>query len=65
MPILSGTTPSSQTPEKAAALLRPVNLLGNVNIAFTGGVLGTTSILAIKASESGAFSVVSPRRCVV
>lgn len=59
VPIRTGTTPSANTPEKAAALLRSVNLLGNANIAITGGVLGITSILAMKASESGTFSAVS------
>lgn len=59
VPISTGTTPSSQTPEKAAALLRSVNVLGNANIAITGGILGVTSILAMKASESSLFSGIS------
>ncbi len=59
VPIETGTTPSAQTPEKAAALLRSVNLLGNANIAVIGGILGVTSVLSMKASESQRFGAVS------
>lgn len=59
VPIATGTTPSARTPERAAALLRSVNLLGNANMAVIGGIIGVTSVLAMKSSESGAFSAVS------
>ncbi|CAA9398978.1 MAG: hypothetical protein AVDCRST_MAG22-1294 [uncultured Rubrobacteraceae bacterium] len=59
VPIADGTTPSSRTPEKAAALLRSVNLLGNANIAVIGGIIGVTSLLAMKSSESTTFSGIS------
>jgi hypothetical protein len=59
VPIASGTTPSSSTPEKAASLLRSVNQLGNVNIGVTGAILGITTILSMKATESAKFSAVS------
>lgn len=59
VPIQTGTTPAAQTPERAAALLRSVNLLGNANIAVIGGILGVTSILAMKSSESTRFGAVS------
>ncbi len=59
VPIASGTTPSATTPEKAAGLLRSVNLLGNVNIVVTGAILGVTTILSMKATESARFSAVS------
>jgi hypothetical protein len=59
VPIASGTTPASQTPEKAAELLRSVNLLGNANIAVIGGIIGVTSLLAMKSSESSRFGAVS------
>ena len=52
VPIATGTTPSSKTPDKAASLLRSVNVLGNANIAVIGGILGVTSILSMKATES-------------
>lgn len=59
VPIETGTTPAAQTPEKATSLLRSVNLLGNVNIAIIGGILGVTSVLAMKASESTRFGRLS------
>ena len=59
VPIASGTTPSSSTPEKAAGLLRSVNQLGNINIGVTGAILGITTILSMKATESTKFAAVS------
>ena len=59
VPIESGTTPASETPEKAASLLRSVNQLGNLNILVTGGILGITTVLSMKATESARFSAVS------
>jgi hypothetical protein len=59
VPIASGTTPSDRTPEQAAKLLRSVNLLGNANIAVIGGIIGVTSLLAMKSSESTRFGVIS------
>lgn len=59
VPVSTGTTPSSGTPEKAASLLKSINLLGNANLAVTGGLIGVTSVLAMKASESAYFSAVS------
>jgi hypothetical protein len=59
VPIETGTTPSSRTPEKAATLLRSVNLLGNVNLAIQGGIIGVTSILAMKSSASARFGALS------
>jgi hypothetical protein len=59
VPIASGTTPSTNTPEKAASLLRPVNQLGNVNLAIPGAILGMTTTLSMKATESAKLSAVS------
>jgi hypothetical protein len=59
VPIESGTTPASETPEKAASLLRSVNQLGNLNILVTGAILGITTVLSMKATESVRFSAVS------
>ena len=51
--------PASETPEKAASLLRSVNQLGNLNILVTGAILGITTVLSMKATESVRFSAVS------
>jgi len=59
VPIASGTTPASGTPEKAANLLRSVNQLGNANLAITGAILAVTTILSMKATESSKFSAIS------
>ena len=59
VPIESGTTPAAETPEKAASLLRSVNQLGNLNILVTGAILGITTILSMKATQSARFSAVS------
>jgi hypothetical protein len=59
VPIESGTTPASETPEKAASLLRSVNLLGNLNILVSGAILGITTVLSMKATKSARFSAVS------
>ncbi len=59
VPIESGTTPSGQTSEKAARLLRSVNQLGNVNIAVTGAIGVITTILSMKAAKSTRWSAVS------
>jgi hypothetical protein len=36
-----------------------VNQLGNLNIAVTGAILGITTVLSVKATESARFSAVS------
>lgn len=59
VPIESGTTPSSQTPEEASKLLRRVNMLGNVNLALIGGIGAVTTILSQKAGQSTKWSAVS------
>ncbi len=51
-PIESGTTPADETPERAAKLLRMVNVLGNVNIVLIGTIGVITTILSMKAAES-------------
>jgi hypothetical protein len=58
-PIETGTTPASDTPEKAASLLRRVNLLGNLNLALIGGIGAITTILSQKAGKSTRWSAVS------
>jgi hypothetical protein len=59
VPIESGTTPAETTPEGAAGLLRSATHLGNLNVAVTGAILGITTVLSMKATESTRFSAVS------
>lgn len=59
VPIESGTTPSDDTPEQAARLLRSVNVLGNVNLLLIGAIDAITTILAMKANKSTRWSAVS------
>lgn len=59
VPIESGTTPSSRTPEEASKLLRRVNTLGNVNLALVGAIGAVTTILSQKAGQSTKWSAVS------
>jgi len=62
VPIETGTTPAPETPEKAAGLLRSVNLLGNLNVVVTGAILGITTILSMKATQSQNFAKIVRRR---
>ena len=59
VPIESGTTPSPNTPDEAARLLRSVNVLGNVNLALIGAIDAITTILAMKSGKSTRWSAVS------
>jgi hypothetical protein len=62
VPIETGTKPAAETPEKAASLLRSVNLLGNLNLGVTGGLLAVTTILSMKATQSQQFAKIARRR---
>jgi hypothetical protein len=59
VPLEDGSTPSSETPEQAQKLIRTVNVLGNVNLAITGSLIGLTTALAMKAQQSGGWSITS------
>ena len=59
VPIESGTTPAPETPEKAAGLLRSVNVLGNVNLVLIAAIDAITTILAMKSGKSTRWSAVS------
>jgi len=59
VPVASGNTPAATTTDKAASLLRSVTQLGNLNILVTGALLGITTVLSMKATESTRFSVLS------
>ena len=59
VPIQDGSTPSAQTPEQAQKLIRTVNVLGNVNLAITGSLIGLTTALAMKAQKSAGWTITS------
>ena len=59
VPIETGTTPASDTPEEAAGLLRTVNQLGNLNIGLIAAIIAVTTILSQKAGQSTKWSVAS------
>ena len=59
VPIENGSTPAAETPEQAQKLLRTVNILGNVNLAITGSLIGLTTALSMKAQQSPAWTLTS------
>ena len=59
VPIEDGSTPAAETPEDAAKLIRTVNVLGNVNLAITGSLIGLTTALAMKANQSTGWAITS------
>ncbi|MGK4001801.1 hypothetical protein WMF31_04185 [Sorangium sp. So ce1036] len=59
VPVRSGDAPSPRTPAKAAGLQRVLNVMGPLNIVLTAGVIGVTTILAMKSGRSAKWSLVS------
>jgi hypothetical protein len=59
VPMISGGKPAAETPPRAAFLQRVVNVLGDVNLAVLAGVLGVTTVLAMKSGESSRWAVIS------
>ena len=59
VPIENGSTPAAETPEQAQKLLRTVNVLGNVNLAITGSLIGLTTALSMKAQQSSGWTLTS------
>ncbi len=59
VPIEDGSTPGAETPEQAQKLMRTVNVLGNVNLAITGSLIGLTTALAMKANQSTGWAITS------
>lgn len=47
-----GNEPSPRTPEKARALIRFINVAGNVGLATSAGVIALTAVLSLRASTS-------------
>ena len=58
-PIEEGGEPSRDTPPRVARLQRTVNTLGTINLVFQAAVLATTTILAMKAGQSGKWGFFS------
>ncbi|AUX47273.1 hypothetical protein SOCE26_087910 [Sorangium cellulosum] len=59
VPVQDGDMPSPRTPERAVAMQRILNVMGPLNIALTAGVIGVTTILAMKSGRSTKWSFVS------
>ncbi|WP_434043284.1 MULTISPECIES: hypothetical protein [Sorangium] len=59
VPVRDGDTPSPRTPAKAAALQQLLNVMGPLNIALTAGVIGVTTVLAMKSGRSTKWSFIS------
>jgi hypothetical protein len=59
VPVETGTTPTSDTPEKAAKTMKALDILGMINLVCMAGVIGVTALLNMKAGTSTKWAVVS------
>lgn len=59
VPIEQGNVPSARTPYRAAKVQRFLGAMGPLNIALTAGVIGITTVLAMKAGKSQKWGVVA------
>lgn len=59
VPIEQGNKPSPRTPRRAAALQRFLGVMGPLNIGLTAGVIGITTVLAMKSGRSSKWSLLS------
>ncbi|MCC6553534.1 MAG: hypothetical protein IT372_11010 [Polyangiaceae bacterium] len=59
VPVEGGNIPSVRTPRRAAGLQRFLGLMGPLNIGLTAGVIGVTTVLAMKSGRSAKWSFVS------
>ncbi len=59
VPVADGDQPSPRTPPKAAKMQRFLDVVGPLNIVLTAGVIGVTTILAMKSGRSTKWSFVS------
>ncbi|WP_437741748.1 hypothetical protein WMF39_40090 [Sorangium sp. So ce1504] len=60
VPLLKeGEAPAPRPPAKAAALQRLLGVMGPLNIALTAGVIGVTTVLAMKSGRSAKWSLLS------
>ncbi|WP_437588254.1 hypothetical protein [Sorangium sp. So ce1000] len=59
-PLLSeGEAPALRPPAKAGALQQLLGVMGPLNIALTAGVIGVTTVLAMKSGRSAKWSLLS------
>ena len=59
VPIEQGNVPSARTPYRAAKVQRFLGAMGPLNIALTAGVIGITTVLAMKAGKSQKWGFVA------
>lgn len=59
VPVKQGNEPSLRTPRRAATLQRFLRGMGPLHIALTAGVIGVTTVLAMKSGRSSKWSVLS------
>lgn len=59
VPAETGDTPAAETPSKAAALMKAIDVMGIVNLAAMAGVIGITALLNMRAGASTKWSVVA------
>ncbi len=59
VPAETGDTPAEETPPRAAALMKAVDIMGIVNLAAMAGVIGITALLNMRAGASSKWSVVA------
>lgn len=59
VPSETGLTPTDNTPEKAARMMRFLNINGILNIACMAGVIGVTALLNMRAGASSKWSALS------
>ena len=54
-----GNEPSPRTPEKARALIQFINVVGNIGLAASAGVIALTAVLSLRASSSVKWNLLS------
>lgn len=54
-----GNEPSPRTPEKAAGLIRALNILGNIGLVASAGVIALTAALNLRGDRSAKWHAVS------
>jgi hypothetical protein len=54
-----GNEPSPRTPEKARALIQFINVVGNIGLVASAGVIALTTVLTLRASASGKWNALA------
>ena len=55
----SGNEPSPRTPDKAAGLIRTINVLGNIGLFASAGVIALTAALNLRGDRSATWRFLS------